>query len=91
MCIENPKLLTGRGFPGGSGIKNLPANVRDAGSIPGWEDPLEKEMAIQSSFLAWEIPWTEEPGGLQSMESQRVRYDLVSKMITKILIEFSLI
>ena len=48
-------------------------------------------MAIQSSFLAWEIPWTEEPGGLQSMESQRVRYDLVSKMITKILIEFRLI
>ena len=36
----------------------------------GWEDPLEEEMATQSSILAWEIPWTEEPGGLQSMESQ---------------------
>ena len=36
----------------------------------GWEDPLEKEMATQSSILAWEIPWTEEAGGLQSMESQ---------------------
>ena len=36
----------------------------------GWEDPLEKEMAIYSNILAWEIPWTEEPGGLQSMGSQ---------------------
>ena len=36
----------------------------------GWEDPLEKEMATDSSILAWRIPWTEEPGGLQSMESQ---------------------
>ena len=41
----------------------------------GWEDPLEKEMATHSSILAWRIPWTEEPGRLQSMESQRVRYD----------------
>ena len=39
----------------------------------GWEDPLEKEMATHSSILAGKIPWTEEPGGLQSMESQRVR------------------
>ena len=37
----------------------------------GQEDPLEREMATQSSILAWEVPWTEEPGGLQSMESQR--------------------
>ena len=41
----------------------------------GQEDPLEKEMAIHSSILAQRIPWTEEPGGLQSMGSQRVRYD----------------
>ena len=41
-----------------------------------WEDPLEKEMATHSSILALEIPWTEEPGGLQSMGSQGVRYDL---------------
>ena len=41
----------------------------------GWEDPLEKEMAIHSSILAWKSPWTEEPGGLQSMGSQRVRCD----------------
>ena len=43
----------------------------------GREDPLEKDMATHSSILAWEIPWTEEPGGLQSMKSQRVRHDLV--------------
>ena len=41
----------------------------------GWEDTLEKEMATHSSILAWEIPWTEELGGLQTMESQRVRRD----------------
>ena len=41
----------------------------------GWKDPLEKEMATHSSILAWEIPWTEETGGLQSMGSQRVGYD----------------
>ena len=51
-------------------VKNPPAN---AGSL-GWEDPLEEEMAIHSSILAWRIPWTEEPGGLQSMRSQRVRH-----------------
>ena len=50
-------------------VKNLPDNAgdsRDAGSIPRSEDPLEKEMAIHSSTLAWEIPLTEEPGGVQS-------------------------
>ena len=41
----------------------------------GWEDPLEKEMAIHSSTIAWKIPWTEEPGRLQSMGSQKVRQD----------------
>ena len=41
----------------------------------GGEDPLEEEMATHSSILAWEIPWAEEPGGLQSMGSQRVRHD----------------
>ena len=45
----------------------------------GWEDPLEKEMATHSRILAWEILWTEEPGGLQSLGSQRVRYDLATK------------
>ena len=42
----------------------------------GWEDPLEKEMAAHPSILAWEVPWTEEPGRLQSKGSQRVRHDL---------------
>ena len=40
-----------------------------------WEDPLEEEMATHSSIPAWEIPWTEKPGGQQSMGSQRVRHD----------------
>ena len=54
-------------------VKNLSASagdVRDVGSIPGWEDPLEKGMATHSRTLAWRIPWTKEPGGLQSMGSQ---------------------
>ena len=45
----------------------------------GQEDPLEKEMATHSSILAWKIPWTEDPGGLQSMGSQRVGHDLATK------------
>ena len=45
----------------------------------GWEDPLEKEIATHSSILAWEIPWTEEPGGLWSMELKRIRHDLATK------------
>ena len=48
-------------------------------SNPGWENPLEKEMATRLSTLAWEIPWTEEPGGLQSTGSQRVKHDLVTQ------------
>ena len=52
----------------------------------GQEDPLEKEMATLSSILAWEVPWTEEPGGLQSMESQRVGYDLVTKRTTVVIL-----
>ena len=63
---------------GGSVVKNSPANAEDTGdthSILGQEDPLEKEMATHSSIPAWEIPRTEEPGGLQSTRSQRVRCD----------------
>ena len=58
-------------------VKNLFANageVRDLGSL-GREDPLEEGMATHSNILAWRIPWTEEPGRLQSMGSQRVRQD----------------
>ena len=51
-------------------IKNLPAEQETWVRSLGWEDPLEKEMAIHSSILAWEIPWTEETGGLQAMGSQ---------------------
>ena len=58
------------GFPGGSVVKNLPAMQETRVQSLGQEDPLEKEMTIHSSILAWEIPWTEEPGGLQSMGSQ---------------------
>ena len=58
-------------------VKNLPVNVdvRDEGSILGGEDPLEEEMASHSIIFTWEIPWTEEPGRLQSMGPQRVRHD----------------
>ena len=45
----------------------------------GWEDPLEEGMTTHPSILAWEIPWTEEPGGLKSMGSQRVKHALVTK------------
>ena len=50
--------------------RNSSANAGDANSIPGREDPLEEEMATHSSILAWEIPWAEEPGGLQYVGSQ---------------------
>ena len=56
-------------------VKNLSASAGDAGLTLGWEDPLEKEMATHSSTLAWRVPWTEEPGGLQSMGSHRVGHD----------------
>ena len=52
-------------------VKNLPAVHETWVEFLGWEDPLEKEMATHSSILAWRIPWTEEPGGLQSMGSQK--------------------
>ena len=63
------------GFPSGSAGNNLPAMQVDPGLILGGEDSLEKGMATHSSILAWEIPWTEEPGGLQSMGSQRVGHN----------------
>ena len=53
-------------------VKNLPAVQETWVRYLGWEDPLEKEMVTHSSNLAWKISWTEEPGGLQSMGSQRV-------------------
>ena len=56
-------------------VKHLPAVRETQLRSLGWEDPLEKEMATHSSTLAWKIPWTEEPGRLQSMGSQRVGQD----------------
>ena len=56
-------------------VKNLPAMLETQVRSLGWEDPLEKKMTAHSSILAWRITWTEEPGRLQSMRSQRVGHD----------------
>ena len=56
-------------------VKNLPSLQETWVQSLGWEDTLEKGMATHSSILAWTIPWTEEPGGLQSMGSKRVRHN----------------
>ena len=56
-------------------VKNPPAMQETQVQSLSWDDPLEKEMTTHSSVLAWEIPWTEEPGELESTESQRVRHD----------------
>ena len=61
------------GFPGGSVVKNSPASAGDVSSIPGLGRFPGQEMATHSSILAWEILWTEEPGGLESMGSQKSR------------------
>ena len=67
-------LMTKPSFPSGAMVKNPPANAEDARERVqslGREGPLEEGMATHSSIVAWETPWTEEPGGLQSMGSQR--------------------
>ena len=56
-------------------VKHLSTMQETRGQSLGWEDPLEKGMAIHSGTIVWKIPWTEEPGRLQSMGSQRVRHD----------------
>ena len=63
------------GFPGGSNGKESAFSAGNAGLIPELEDPLETGMATHASILAWRIPWTEAPGGLQSMGSQSVAHD----------------
>ena len=63
------------GLPKWLSSKESACNAGDVGSIPGWGNPLEKEIATHSSSLAWEIPWTEEPGGLQSVGSLRLGHD----------------
>ena len=74
MQLE-PGFDWGEGFLGSSVVKNPPAMQEMQVRSRGREDPLEEEMAVHSSIFAWRIPWTEEPGGLQSMGSQRVGYD----------------
>ena len=71
-------------FPGGSVVKNPLASAGDSGVIGslGREDSLEEEMATHSSVLAWMIPWTEEPGGLQSMRSKKSQTQLNNKTTT---------
>ena len=70
-CLSLGSSHPSLGFPSGLAVKNLPANAGDAGSTPGLgRSPLEKEKATHFSILAWRIPWTEKPGGLQSMGSQ---------------------
>ena len=72
FCLQAP---FPEGFPGGSVAKNLPAMQETQVPSLGWEDPVEKGVATHSTVLAWRIPWTEEPGGLQSMGSQRVGHN----------------
>ena len=62
-------------FLGVQMVKSLSAMQETQVLSPGWEDPLEKEMATHSSILAWKIQWTEEPGGLPSIGLQGVRYN----------------
>ena len=56
-------------------VKNLPAMPETQVQSLGWKEPLKEEMATHSSIFAWEIPWTEEPGGIQSMRLQRIGHD----------------
>ena len=72
-------LYGSEGFPDGSVVKSLPAMQETWAQSLCWEDPLEEGMATHSSNLAWRIPWTEEPDGLQSMGSHRVSTTEVTK------------
>ena len=72
-------------FPGGSDSTESACNAEDLGSIPGSGRSLEKEVSTHSSILVWRIPWTEEPGGLQSMGSQKSRTQLSDKITTMFL------
>ena len=81
-CLEteNCQVLISCGLQGDSVVKNPPAMLEAQVRSPGQEDLLlEKEMTAHSCILAWEIPWTEEPGRLQSIGSQRVGHDLATK------------
>ena len=69
-------------FPGGWDSKESAWDAGDVGSVPGWGRSLEKEMATHSSILAWRISWTEDPGGLQSMGSQRIGHNWATHTFT---------
>ena len=71
-------------FPGSSEVKESACIVGELGLIPGWEDPLEKEIGTHSIILAWRIPWAKQPGVLHPnpMRSQRVRHDQVTNTFT---------
>ena len=75
-------LVDYRGFPIAQTVKNLHAMWETQVWSLGWEDPLEKGMAIHSSILAWKIPWTEEPGGLQYMGLQRAGHNWMTNTFT---------
>ena len=70
-------------------VKNLPAKQKTWVTFLGQEDPLEEKMATHSSILAWEISWTEEPAGLQSMGSQRIGHNLSAKTVGHKLIHYT--
>ena len=84
------RLLLFQTIPVAQTVKNLPAMQETQVQIPGWEDPLEKEMATHSSFIAWRIPWTEESDGLQSTGSQGVGHDWVTNCCLYCLQEVSI-
>ena len=71
---ESWGLNKGEDFPGGLAVKNPPANAGEKSLIPESGNPVEEEIATHSSILAWESPWTEEPGGLQPMGLQKSGY-----------------
>ena len=75
ILISLPALYKFASSLPGQMVKHLSTMRETRVQSLGWEDPLEKEMAIHSSTIAWKIPWTEEPGRLQSMGSQRVGHD----------------
>ena len=87
MCGRNQHNIVKQlpsSFPGGSVVKNPPANQGDTGWIPGSGRSPGEGNGNPLQYSCWEIPWTEEPGGLQAMGLQRVRHNLVTKQQQKI-------
>ena len=92
FCKEGPLILSG--FPCGISSKKicLPVQEMQETQAPslGREDPLDAEMATHSSTLAWSIPWTEDPGELQSMGSQRIEHDWASEHIAQLIVSLTI-